>query len=1065
MSLLPNDTDLHFPHQITIPASAGSGKTYTLSYRYVQFLLSPHIQANGLRNILAITFTKLAAKEMKERIVKVLKEAALGDPQTMENLTKLVSLLPEEIQIRSEQLVNEILHNYSDFNIRTIDSFLTTVFKASSLEMGVQPNVGIQFDNDAVIDQAFRQYSQNLREGTADEKFIDDLITLIEANDSKSGGYLWNPFPKIVREVRQLQKQFGRYSQKPIIMEGALPLSELKQRIVANAKTLLVLLNDSTLPINNYFQNDVKRLANGDVLEIASKGKTKKYFNKYSDDAGASKEIKRLFAVIKPMEKELEQYISIYAHTFYQPFVRTVNLIEQTIRDVKALEGTVVIDDINRSLAQYLSNEVVPEVYLKLGERITHFMIDEFQDTSPIQWRNLTPLIEEALAKNGSLFAVGDTKQSIYGFRGADWHIFRDLIEGKYFPSAPTTSLPLTTNYRSAQALVDFVKDVFSTNVVSAGFKTHATASGLYNFAQDVPDSEKNKGYVEVKLIEKKSDDDVSIAAQREYILSTIRDCTARGYSYGDVAILTPANADVVEISSWLNKENIPFLSLSTLDIRKRKIIGEIIALLRFLDSPIDNLAFATFVFGDLFQKVLLSEGVNFESVAFRRTPASPAGRPEFRDVDSRVPSKDEARLTSRENDNTQEFTHNEALHKIFVENKKEYFYRTFQRQYPKLWEQYFDRLFSLVGYMPLYDLVSESYKTFSVFEQCHSEESALIKLLECVKLFENSGHNSLNDFLSFSTDEGNEGWSIEIPSTVHAVRIMTVHKAKGMGFPVVIVSLIEKNPRSDSMVMKETEDGISVIKIGRNNGDRNDRLAELYEEKKKEQTIDDLNKLYVALTRAQKEMYVSVLFKKMENLPAAILPEKKYGEKYVTIEKEKVEDKLPTIDSLYRKEQSSLPVARYQKIGVLETRRGDAVHNILAEIEFISSDILKDIQTATTIVSTGQGIDKEHEIAAIAQFLSMGEVKDYFIFKPGRTILREQDIAASSGRLYRMDRVIIDEQTVTIVDFKTGNDERNNDYQEQVRNYMLMIKDIYPTKNISGVLLYLDLRKVVSVV
>ncbi len=1017
MSLLPNDTELQFPHQITIPASAGSGKTYTLSHRYVQFLLSPHIQANGLRNILAVTFTKLAAKEMKERIVKVLKEAALGNPQTMKNLTELVSLSPAEIQNRSEQLVNEILHNYSDFNIRTIDSFLTTVFKASSLEMGVQPNVGIQFDNDAVIDQAFRQYSQNLREGTSDAQFIDDLITLIEANDGKSGGYLWNPFTKIVREVRQLQKQFGRYSQKPIIMDGAVPLSQLKLNIIAKSKTLLKMMDDSTLPINNHFQNDVKRLVNGDVLEVASKGKTKKYFNKYSDDAGAAKEIKRLFAVIKPMEKELEQYISIYAHTYYQPFVRAVNLIEQTVRDVKALEGTVVIDDINRSLAAYLSNEVVPEVYLKLGERIAHFMIDEFQDTSPIQWRNLTPLIEEALAKNGSLFAVGDTKQSIYGFRGADWHIFRDLIGGKYFPSAPATVLPLTTNYRSAQALVDFVKDVFSTNVTAAGFEAQATASGLYNFAQDVPDSEKNKGYVEVKLIERKSDDDSSTDTQREYILSTIRDCTLRGYSYGDIAILTPANADVVEISSWLNKENIPFLSLSTLDIRKRKIIGEIITLLRFLDSPIDNLAFATFVFGDVFQKIATIEGIK-----------------------------------------------KEAFHKIFAQNKREYFYRTFEKHYPKLWEQYFDRLFSLVGYMPLYDLVSESYKTFSVFERCRGEESALIKLLECVKQFENSGNNSLKDFLSFSTEEGNEGWSIEIPSTVHAVRIMTVHKAKGLGFPVVIVSLKEKNQRSDSMVMKETEEGVSVIKIGRNNGDRNDRLAELYEEKKNEATIDELNKLYVALTRGRKEMYVSVLFKKMENLPAAILPEKIYGIKYVMAEKEKDEEKLPTIESLYRKEQSSLPVARYQKIGVQETRRGDAIHTILSHIEFMDEKSEPYIRNAIEHLVSVHDLDVENEILSLDQFLNLPGVHIHFEHRKDRTILREQDVVASNGRLYRLDRVIVDPDTVTVVDFKTGNDEYNDDYQEQVRNYMAMLKDIYPSKIVKGALLYIDLHKEVPV-
>lgn len=1016
MSLLPKDTELHFPHQMTIPASAGSGKTYTLSHRYVQFLLSPNIQSNGLRNILAITFTKLAAKEMKERIVKILKEAALGNTKTLNELFKLVSLSKNEIVIRSEQLVDHILHNYSDFNVRTIDSFLTTVFKASGMELGVQPNVDIEFDTDAIIDQAFRQYSQNLREGSADSQFIDDLITLIQSNDSQSKGFLWNPFSKIIREVRELQKQFGKYSDAPIIIDGAKQLTELKLSIIDKAKSLQKLLENTTLPVNHHYKNEIAKLAGGNVFEIATGSKKTKYFNKYSDDAGAAKEIKKLFSVIKPLEGELEQYLSLYAHTYYQPFVRTVGLIDKTIREVKLIKGSVVLDDINRSLAQYLSTGIVPEVYIKLGERIAHFMIDEFQDTSPIQWKNLELLIDEAVSKGGTLFAVGDTKQSIYSFRGGDWKIFKALIEKKYFPSAPATVIPLEINYRSAQALVDFVKEVFSTNVASAGLEMYATASGLYKFAQDVPEHEKNKGYVEVKHIEK-TDDDISTIAQREYIVSTIQDCLTRKYSYGDIAILTQTNADVVEISSWLNQANIPFLSLSTLDIRKRKIISEIITLLRFLDSPIDNLSFATFVFGDAFQSVLGS------------------------------------------------MKHSSEFHKIFSEHRKEYFYRTFQKHFPELWERYFDRLFSLVGYMPLYDIVSEVYKTFALFEHCPAEESALVKLLECVKQFENSGSNSLKDFLSFSGEEGSDPWSIQVPNSIHAVRIMTVHKAKGLGFPVVIVSIKEKRSWPNSMVTVETQDGVSVVRVGKNYGDRNAYLGTLYTERETEQVIDELNKIYVALTRARKEMYISVLFKKQENLPVSILPEKIYGSKYISAEKEKPEEKLPLIHSLYRTEQSSLPVARYQKIGVQETRRGDAIHNILSNIEFVSENVEHDVKEAIQKTVFETEIDIEKETVNLVQCLSLPRTKEFFTSQQGKTILREQDFAASNGKLYRMDRVIIDQTNVTVVDFKTGNDEHNDDYQEQVRNYMAMLNDIYPSKIVKGVLLYIDMHKEVSVV
>ncbi|MEW6062610.1 MAG: UvrD-helicase domain-containing protein, partial [Bacteroidota bacterium] len=128
MTVLSSDSDIQFPNLTVITASAGAGKTYTLARRYVQFLLSGNVEGNNIQNILAITFTNLAAKEMKERIVNVLKQAALGDREILAELSQLVSLTEGEISLRSAQLIEEILHHYSDFHVRTIDSFLSTLF-------------------------------------------------------------------------------------------------------------------------------------------------------------------------------------------------------------------------------------------------------------------------------------------------------------------------------------------------------------------------------------------------------------------------------------------------------------------------------------------------------------------------------------------------------------------------------------------------------------------------------------------------------------------------------------------------------------------------------------------------------------------------------------------------------------------------------------------------------------------------------------------------------------------------------------------------------------------------
>ncbi len=1031
MSLLPKDTELKFPHLITIPASAGSGKTYTLAYRYVQFLLSDKIAANGLRNILAVTFTKLAAKEMKERILNVLKSAALGNRTTIDELSGLVTLTEEEIIERAARLVEKILAEYSDFNIRTIDSFLTTVFKASAIELGVQPNIGIEFDHDALFDLAFRQYSMNLREGSEDARFIDDVIAVIEANEYSTSGYTWNPFSKISKEVRQLQKQFGRYAKEPLIIEGEKDLAVLSRAIIEKAEKLKQLLSSTTLPVNHYFAKDVDRLCNGDVFAVATKGKGK-YFNKFSDDAGAQKEIKRLFAVITPMERDLERFMLMYSQMYYQPFVRAVAMLERTMHEVKLLEGKVVIDDVNRSLARYIVQDIVPEVYLKLGERIAHFMIDEFQDTSPIQWKNLHPLIEEALSKGGSLFAVGDTKQSIYSFRGGDWKIFRDLSAEKYFRSVPVTNLPLERNYRSEQILVDVVKDVFSTHVAAAQLDALASQSGLFRFAQNVPEKQRNKGYVEVKRIDK-NDEASAGQRQKEYIVSAVQDCVSRGYTLGDIAILTSTNAEVVEISAWLNSASIEFLSMSTLDIRKRKKIVEIIALLRFLDSPIDNLSFYTFLSGELFANVLARDE-HTSSSSRRKKPAESSEL--FRG----------------------------HIRKMFVGGGTQYFYRMFRDEFPELWDRYFERLFTHVGYMPLYDIVSETLKTFSVFDTSPLEESAFIKLLECVKQFENSGNNSLNDFLSFSSEEGSDGWNVNIPGTVNAVRIMTVHKAKGLGFPVVIVSLQEKRTKSNSLVTMESDEGLSVLRVGKQFGERNETLKNIYAERENEQIIDELNKIYVALTRAEQEMYVAVMYKKVENLPASILPEGVYGGKHTNTGRIKHEKTLPVIASLHHHHPTVITPARYQKIGMQETRRGDAIHDVLARIEFFDGTGEQEIASAFLRSPLAADIDAGKEQERLLECLNRPEIRPYFERIPDRSVLREQDISAPDGRLYRVDRIILDKDSAAVIDYKTGNSDHEEEYRKQVKNYISLVKELYPAKAVRGLLIYIDLMNISEV-
>ena len=1042
MSILTRDTEMQFPDLTIITASAGSGKTYTLARRYVQFLLSEKIAGNGVRNILAVTFTNLAAKEMKERILTLLKQAALNDKKLLLELASLVSLPEEKISLRSAQFVDEIFHSYSDFNVRTIDSFMSMVFKTSSLEFGYQPDVDISFEPESLIRQTFEEFSRDLKEGSNEARFIDELISLIEENERGSASYLWNPFSKIIREVRELHDLFGRYVMEPAAQEFGRRKRDAAKEISELAMRIRKEFDETGLPLNSYFSSDINKLLSGEILSVASKKEWENYIvkSKLSKQQSAFYEgiKKKIFKPVNELNSLLKEYVKIYAQGYYEPFIRAVRLIDDRLGQMKRLEGTVMLDDINRTLANFLAETDIPQVYIKLGETINHYLIDEFQDTSPIQWYNLHPLIENALSVSGSLFVVGDTKQSIYGFRGADWRIMKQLeTNPHYFPSASYHLLELETNWRSSQAIVDFVKEVFVSKTKEIDYGEFAADSGLLQCAQNVTAEQKGKGYVETTFIQLSDDEESVLEEQCSSIISFLKDCHARGYGYEEIAILTPANADVVQISSWLNEAGIPFISHSTLDVRRRKIIGELIAFLRFLDSPVDNLSFATFVLGDVFQKVLSRD--NFPA----RT---------------------------------------ERLREILHESAEYFFYRSFQNNFPDAWGKYFDALFSRVGYMPLYDLVSEVYKTLSVFELCKDEEGALVKFLECVKRFENERNNSIKDFLSFSREEGEgDEWSIDVPANVQAVRVMTVHKSKGLGFPVVVALFKDRSRKVFGPVIEETENGLTMLKVTKGLAERNEELTKFYQQQEKERNIDELNRLYVALTRAQREMYVVSLAAKEKKtkskeeeeikIPSMLFPEKQFGKKF-TLEERKHLQRIETsvrvsrIDASYLTVSARMPVAEYEKIGLAETMRGDFVHDVLSQIEFLGEDtdemINKHLDAAQQKYAVNYSTVEMKK--TLKEFLSLKEVRQYFERSEKRKILREQDFVTQTGQLFRMDRVIVDETSIAVVDFKTGNDTLNDKYKEQVRNYISILSTIYAGKKISGALLYVDMRKVVPV-
>lgn len=1022
-SAFKTSTD-NFPVVTVVAASAGAGKTYALTHRYVQILLSRKIRRNSLQSVLAITFTNNAAAEMKQRILALLKLASLGDEKTIRELRDIVGQDEAELRVNATQLIDEIFENYSDFQVKTIDSFMAAVFKSSSLEYGYHPDFEILLESNNIFDYAFDLFSREVKENSPQALVLDKIIDLISENKKTDGNFLWDPYKNIAAEVKRIYELIVSQTKPLNTSDGMDEMSMLKTRIRSQAAKVEALIKKSSLSTSHNFAGDLQLIHSGDMHALMGRKLRTSPVNKPKgkvEAAAYQKWIEEVEGEHMKLNGLLREFILGYARAYFVPYIDAYGMLQTTIGRVKRQLGRIFIDDVNKTLAEHLDAEAVPEIYFKIGETVYHYLIDEFQDTSQLQWKNLRPLIEESLSKEGSLFVVGDTKQSIYGFRDADWRIMRRLTETKVFPSAFHEVKRLEMNYRSYEKIVGFNKKVFQEIIPAENHAEEASASGLSTFEQRVKPEHQGKGYVEVDLFQEEEDE----APEKAKVIEIVQECHSRGYRYDEIAILTPNNNNVIEASGWLNENGIPFISHSTLDVRKRKSAGEFIALLRFLDSPVDDLSFSMFVLGDMFGRLCLRKNY---PVPYER-----------------------------------------ICHFIFEERsqRRRPLYVGFREHFKNIWDECFEHLFNVVGYLPLYDLLSESYKILDVFRTSPTEEAALVKLLEVVKTFEREGSNTIKDFLEFSDDESmSEVWKIDVPKNIDALQVMTVHKAKGIEFPVVIVILHDQPLRSSATILDEDENSVRLLKVNKQMGENVDILGEMIERDKFNDTVDSLNKLYVAFTRAEKEMYVVGVYKKERKEPTRFLPEHGYEPSARPAVHVAVFESENVLEPFHHTTRKALGVQTYESIGIQETKRGDFVHRIFSFIDYAEVELKAQIEEILARVRDEMRFELPLDKikSTVAGFLSDASVHNYFVHKEGRTVLREQELTNRHGALYRADRVIIDAANVTVMDFKTGSDENEDEYVEQVSNYMAMLKEIYPEKKIDGVIAYVDLNKARSI-
>lgn len=1024
------NTHMVFPHALLINASAGSGKTYTLAQRYAMFLISTTADSSlrNPENIIAVTFTNNAAKEMKQRILKYLKDLALGCNPDIHKICAALRLEEAEVRRRSGEMVDRLLDCYSDFQVQTIDSFFSGIFRLSAAELNYSADIETKFSAENIIDNAVMAViSMAGRSGRFDEKTVDRFLSLLPGDQS----FVWNP-------AEAMKKTFSGF----MSMESSLPYTLSAERSSGD-KTLGIFREALELyrEILGKVPEEYIRTAMRSVEDINSPSVLlERYYGTRSFFNGRIKWEKILSAVPeaeeyrKCMDKKIAELAEAYSFSYYQPYTELYPLFREKAELIKRrITNAITVSDISKCLSGYISENTVPEIYYNLGSRLNHFMIDEFQDTNRLQWNIMLPLIEEALSTRGSLFLVGDIKQAIYRFRHADYKIMSSLLPGGSVEESglSTGMLPhglecenLPVNYRSGGVITDYVAEVFRKRLPQLQQQYGLPdMTGLSSYIQAPENKNINKGYVHCELMSKKKGEKNSYAER----LVTLVESAAKRHPLRDIAVLVDRNSTVEAVVSLLSSRKIPSASFSSLDIRKRPVIAEIISLLRFLDEPQDDISFFNFINGSIFSRASGLMSAEIHDFLCGRTD-------------------------------------------------KELLYVYFRRHevFMQLWEKLFQPLFSKSGYLPLYELICQIYVTFSLFDNFPEEQAALAKFQEAAATSSSRGMNTISSFLDYADSESGpdedskKEFAVALPEALNAVQVMTWHKSKGLGFPVVINIIDINRGRTSGMTYRENNDSLypvySVSEI-----EKNSALLKAWKKAEKtEELVQKLNTFYVICTRAKEELYNLVLPEEEKEDKSGEsekeLPDAReifFDYEAGSVNKEGTEtEELPAslkvpVGRTDRKFVLNEPSCTVRDVDIRTRRRGELLHAVISAFEntvdIVSVAGIYD--RLSGFYSTDDSYRNE-DIAILEKFISCSEAALFFPEYGKCDVFSEREYLDRSGNMVRVDRVIITDSEVIAVDFKTG--AESPEYEKQVKNYMSILAGVYG-KPVRGFLAYID--------
>ena len=1016
-------------------ASAGSGKTFTLVKEYLKVCITA-VSPQKFMSILAITFTNKAAAEMKVRIIKSLK--AFSDPDKAEQtelemmmlIAKETGVAKKELQSRAQLIFENILHNYSRFAIGTIDKFTHRVLKTFAQDLGLPNNFEVEMEHKLLLKQAVdliinktgvdekltKLFVNFIQNKTADDKswlIEKDFYTIAEELLKESGQEHCENLKNLsLDNFFKLRNDIQSYTNK-IDHE----LSTLGQKFLSDCKNSCLkhewFAGGARSGLPKYFEylsskNWEKYKPSDSVLKNIEKENW--YAVKAPKEAyGQIDEVQeKFYPLVKRVIKILKEYpkyvyFKLIAHNLYS--VAVLREISKEMQQIKEQNNIVPIGEFNKKIAEVLQNEEGNFIYERLGERYANYFIDEFQDTSELQWKNLIPLIENAIAdgqKPGSAMIVGDAKQAIYRWRGGEVDQFINLQQLAVDPSSQVAYkmeyLSLKNNFRSKAEVVNFNNELFSSIAHQIEHKKYKEL--FINLkAQEVKGS---GGYVSLEYLENGAEHDELMLGR---CLKTVKELNKDGFNYGDICILTRTKAKGALIVKTLSEKNIPVISSESLLLEQSAEIRFILNFLRFLNEP------------------------NHPRYRFKII----------------------------------EFLHENAFCPWpleMINQKLEMLCKGSTNQfYAFLKELIID-----------FDLLK--WRSSSLIELCHKitkafklEITARVYVqffLDEVWVYSNKYSQDLFGFLNYWEDHAHK-LSVVIPEGINAVRVMTIHKSKGLEFPVVLFPYANWNATSERdakswVEINEPElEGLpsSLIPLNDKLNSATKQLQVIYEEHKAKVLLDNLNMLYVALTRPKTRLYIFTsskergknlnvffdTFLKSKGLWEDGKTQYNFGKKVKeTNNKQKENKKFPTsqpVEDLSKILHISRQAPKIWEVNHPEkgADKGRRVHEILSYIKTVNDvdDALKKALRLGLITNSEAG-----EMRSILNIvLKNVDMKPYFA--QGLVVKNEEEILLSNGRILRPDRLVFEENEVTIIDYKTGLE--NNTHKKQILEYKTEIE------------------------